>query len=240
VRTVAGVLEDSLSQLLREPIKVTGAGRTDSGVHAAGQVISFSTHTDFPLDRLAVALNATLPPDCAVRDAAMVNEDFSARFSALERTYEYAILNRPQRGALVSRYAYHVTRALDCDALREAGAQLLGEHDFRSFAASGDDGGTVRNVRRLTVESWGDLIRLQVAADSFLHHMVRTVVGTLVACSDEPRPADAIAAILAARDRAAAGPSAPARGLCLAGVRYSGGYDSYAPHPLWRARSLEP
>ena len=188
---MAGTLEAALATLLREPAKITGAGRTDSGVHATGQVVSFSTRNDFPVERLAVALNALLPPDCSVRDAARMENDFSARFSAIERTYEYAILNRPQRSALTSRYACHVARPLDADALRDAGARLLGEHDFRSFASAA-------------------------------------------------RPSDAISAILAGRDRTAAGPTAPAAGLCLAGVRYRNGYDSYAPHPLWQANSLAP
>ena len=240
VRTVAGTLEAALATLLREPAKITGAGRTDSGVHATGQVVSFSTRNDFPVERLAVALNALLPPDCSVRDAARMENDFSARFSAIERTYEYAILNRPQRSALTSRYACHVARPLDADALRDAGARLLGEHDFRSFASAGDGGSTVRVLRALTVERRGDLIRIQLAADGFLHHMVRTIVGTLLQCASAARPSDAISAILAGRDRTAAGPTAPAAGLCLAGVRYRNGYDSYAPHPLWQANSLAP
>ncbi|MBV9028364.1 MAG: tRNA pseudouridine(38-40) synthase TruA [Candidatus Eremiobacteraeota bacterium] len=238
VRTVAGTLESALATLLHEPAKITGAGRTDSGVHATGQVVTFSTASTFPVERLAVALNASLPRDCSVREAVPVETGFSARFSAIERTYEYAILNRPQRSALTSRYAYHVARPLDEGALREAGAPLLGEHDFRSFAATGDGGSTVRVLRGLTVERRGELMRIRLVADSFLHHMVRTIVGTLLQCATDSRPGEAVSAILAARDRRAAGPTAPAAGLCLAGVRYPDGYDSYAPHPLWHAGSL--
>lgn len=237
---MAGTLETALATLLREPAKITGAGRTDAGVHATGQVVSFSTASNFPVERLAVALNASLPGDCSVRDAAAVETGFSARFSAVERIYEYAILNRPQRSALTSRYASHVARPLDEDALRDAGAPLLGEHDFRSFAAAGDGGSTTRVLRGLAVERCGELILIRIVADSFLHHMVRTIVGTLIQCATNARPSDAISALVAARDRRAAGPTARAAGLCLAGVRYPDGYDSYAPHPLWHARSLGP
>ncbi len=235
---MAGVVEGALTRLLHEPIKIVGAGRTDSGVHASGQVISFATGSRFPIERLALALNGCLPPDCSVRDAAGVDDDFSARFSAIERTYEYGIVNAPQRWALGARYACHVARSLQLNAMREAGAQLLGEHDFRAFAGSGDGASSVRIVRHFAVESAGELVRIQIVADGFLHRMVRTIVGTLLECAAGRRAAD-LSAIIASRDRTAAGVTAPARGLCLAGVRYGDGYDSYRPHPLWRTRSLE-
>jgi tRNA pseudouridine38-40 synthase len=228
------VLETALSQLFAEPLKVTSAGRTDSGVHASGQVVSLTTRADFPFERLLLALRAMLPPDCSAREAAVVASGFSARFSARERTYVYAILNRPQPGALLARYAYHVPQRLDLRAMNAAAAHLLGEHDFRSFAAAAPEERTARSVRRLSVEPRGELVRIEIAADGFLHHMVRTVVGTLVECGSGRRPPDEMTAVLAAASRVAAGRTAPAQGLYLAGVRYADGYDSFAEPPILR------
>ena len=164
----------------------------------------------------------------SVRDAAVVSYGFSARFSARERTYVYAILNRPDRSALLARRAYHVYRALDLDAMQEAARALIGTHDFRSFCGTLPDGGnTVRTVRSLTLERRGAFIRVQIAADGFLHRMVRTVVGTLVECGSGRREPASLAAVIAARDRSAAGLTAPAHGLYLAGVKYDDGYDSF-------------
>lgn len=236
VRTVAGELEAVLSRLFDEPIDIAGAGRTDSGVHACGQVISFSTARDFPFERLAVALNSALPPDISVRDASVAGSEFSARFSAVERTYVYAILARHERSALLRTAAYHVWRRLDVDAMLTASQALIGTHDFRSFCGILPENGiTVRTVRALTLERRGDLIRLLISADGFIHRMVRTVVGTLVECGIGRRTPESFSGIVEARDRARAGLTAPAHGLYLAGVRYQDGYDSYAEPPVFRA-----
>ena len=235
VRSIAGVLENALERLLREPVKVTGAGRTDSGVHATGQVVSFSTTRAFPVERLAVALNALLPRDCSVRDAAEVGQEFSARFSARERVYVYAVLNEPGRGALIERFAWHVPRQLDIESMAVAGACLLGEHDFRAFSVPAPEP-AVRNVRRLLIERLERLVRVEIAADGFLHHMVRVIVGTLVECGEGRRHPAEPAAILASADRSAAGITAPPQGLYLAGVRYPDGYDSYAEPPVFAGR----
>jgi tRNA pseudouridine38-40 synthase len=220
-----------LSRLFSEPLKVTAAGRTDSGVHASGQVVSFSTPRQFPGDRLEPALNAILPPDCSVRDVAEVDDRFSARFSALERTYIYSVLNRPQRGALFARYAHHVARPLDLERMRSASRHLVGQHDFRSFCVS-PSATTVRTVKRLEVGRSGDLVRIAISADGFLHHMVRIIVGTLVECGTGRREPDEVAGVLRSGDRPAS-VTAPAQGLCLAGVRYED-YDSFAEPPLYR------
>jgi tRNA pseudouridine38-40 synthase len=234
LRTVAVVLEAALARLFEQRVKLTSAGRTDSGVHASGQVVAFSSEHPFPLERLPVALNALLPHDCAVREVATVGSDFSARFSARERTYVYAVLNRPQRSALTARYACHVARPLDLAAMEAAGACLVGEHDFRAFGTSENLGPTVRSISRLTVEPRGELIRIEIAANGFLHHMVRIIVGTLLECGQGRRPSHEVATILEAGDRSIGGSTAPAQGLCLAGVRYDDGYDSFADHPLFR------
>jgi tRNA pseudouridine38-40 synthase len=235
-RTVAGVLEDALAQLFAHPVKVVGAGRTDSGVHASGQVVSLSTNAPFPFERLLLALRAVLPSDCSVREATIAQPGFSARFSARERTYVYAILNRAAPSALLARYAYHVPQALDLGPMRAAAAHLAGEHDFRSFSASASDAATTRRIARLEVEPCGELIRVEIAAGGFLHHMMRSIVGTLVECGAGRRGPDEMPGILAARDRTAAGSTAPAQGLYLAGVRYPDGYDSFAEPPILRGQ----
>jgi tRNA pseudouridine38-40 synthase len=240
-RTVAGVLEKALSQLFGAPVKVTSAGRTDSGVHASGQVVSVATEAAFPFERLAFALNATLPADCSVRETAIVESGFSARFSALERTYVYAIAPRPQRDALTSRYAWHVPQRLDVDAMRAAAAQVVGDHDFRSFCAVLPVGAdnepltTVRSLYRFTIEPRAGMLRLELAGSGFLHRMARSLVGTVVEVGTGRRSGD-LAAVLAAADRSAAGQIAPAHGLYLAGVRYDDGYDSFSEPPVLAAR----
>jgi tRNA pseudouridine38-40 synthase len=229
VRTVASVLEAALSRLLAERVKLTAAGRTDAGVHASGQVVSFCTASAFPFDRLAAALNSLLPEDLSVRETTVVERGFSARFSARERTYLYAIRNRHARSALLARYAHLVVYPLDLAAMRAAAGYLVGTHDFRSFCGTLPDGGsTLRTVARLEIEPCGELVRIAVTADGFLHHMVRAIVGTLLECGRGRRAPGELRAILAARDRSAGGVNAPACGLYLAGVRFEDGYDSFA------------
>jgi tRNA pseudouridine38-40 synthase len=228
-------LETALSRLFSEPVKVTGAGRTDSGVHATGQVVSLATDARFPFGRLSLALRGLLPRDCSIRDAALVAKDFSARFCAQERTYVYAILNRRDPSALARRYAHHVVQRLDLQAMKEAAEPLLGEHDFRAFATARRSEATVRRLHRVTIERRGEFVQIAVAADGFLHHMVRIVVGTLIECGLARRPAAELASILEGQDRNAAGATAPAHGLYLAGVRYPDGYDSFAEPPILRS-----
>ncbi len=226
-----------MSQLLRESVKISGAGRTDAGVHATGQVISFSTTSSFPFERLVLALNSALPSDVKVRDCAIVPSRFSARFSAGERSYIYAILNRPAPSALLRARAYHVWSPLDDSPMRHAGDELVGEHDFRAFCATLPESGvTVRTVRSATISVCGELLRIEIAADGFLHHMVRTIVGTLVECGRGKRDPNTVGDLLRSRDRAAAGHTAPAHGLYLAGVRYGDGYDSFLEPPVFGRR----
>jgi tRNA pseudouridine38-40 synthase len=226
LRTVAGELERVLSSLFAEPVKIGAAGRTDAGVHASGQVISFRSERAFPVDRLALALNGNLPHDVSVRDAAVVLDGFSARFDAEARTYEYRIINRPMPSALERRFAHHVHRSLDVDLARQAAGALLGEHDFLAFCGVlPARGGTVRQIHALDIERSGDRLVLRITGGGFLHRMVRIAVGTLVEIATGRRdPAD-IPAILASKDRKRAGYTAPACGLSLIGVRY-GDFDS--------------
>jgi tRNA pseudouridine38-40 synthase len=226
LRTVAGELERVLSALFAETVKISAAGRTDAGVHASGQVISFRSERDFPIQRLALALNGNLPHDVSVRQAQIVPEGFSARFDAERRTYEYRIINRPMPSALDRRFAHHVHRPLDVELARTASAALLGEHDFVAFCGVlPERGGTVRQIHSIGIDRTGDRIVVRIAGGGFLHRMVRITVGTLIEIATGRRPPDDIPAILASRDRKRAGYTAPAAGLALVGVRY-GPFDS--------------
>ncbi len=229
LRTVAGALETALARLFGATVKVTAAGRTDAGVHASGQVVSFHAERPFPLDRLALALNANLPDDVIVREARIAPDGFSARFDARERVYDYLILERRWPSALWRTRAWHVPRPVDDALFTAAAAPLLGEHDFVSFCGElPDRGGTVRELRAIALEREDDLLRVTVRGNAFLHRMVRVLVGTLVASATGYREPDFPALALAARDRRAAGPTAPAHGLYLAGVRYDD-FDTYRP-----------
>ncbi|MBC5815086.1 MAG: tRNA pseudouridine(38-40) synthase TruA, partial [Candidatus Eremiobacteraeota bacterium] len=195
-RSVAGELESALSVLFDGPIKITAAGRTDSGVHATGQVISFKSEKNVPIERLALALNNKLPSDLTVRDAAVVDDEFSARFSALERTYVYAVLNRPMPSAITARYAYHFYGSLDLDALNGAAQHFIGERDFRSVCGVlPESGPTIRNVKRLDARREGDFVFISIAADGFLHRMVRNIVGTLLEVGNQRRDGASIPAM---------------------------------------------
>jgi tRNA pseudouridine38-40 synthase len=218
-RTVQGVLEAALRTLLQEDIRVVAAGRTDTGVHAAGQVVHLKTVSAMACDRLKRGLNALLPFDMAVHAAQEVNGRFHARYSATARQYLYRILRRPS--ALRRRYAWHVPYALDTAAMRQACDPLVGCHDFTSFcqAASGADG-AVCAVGRLRWIETDDELHLDIEANRFLHHMVRTIVGTAVDVGRGRWKPAAMADILAAKDRRMAGVTAPAHGLCLVRISY--------------------
>jgi tRNA pseudouridine38-40 synthase len=232
LRTIAGELEAALSRLFHEAVKITAAGRTDAGVHASGQVISFRAERAFPIERLRLALNASTPRDLAVRDAALVADTFSARFDALERVYDYLILNRRFPSALWRTRAWHVPRAIDDERFAAAAAPLLGEHDFITYCGElPERGGTVREVREIALERREDLLRVTVRGNAFLHRMVRVIVGTLVGCATGYRDVAFARRALELRERGAAGATAPAHGLYLAGARYAD-LDTYRPVEL--------
>ncbi len=221
MRTVAGELERALSRLFDRPVKVTCAGRTDAGVHASGQVVSFVSHDAFPIEKLAIALNSALPPDLTARDAALEADGFSARLSALERRYVYDVLNRRDPSAVLRRFAHHEYRPLDLARIRAGAAHLIGEHDFTTFCGVlPERGGTVRTLHAIDLEAEGELVRFELRGAGFLHRMVRVIVGTLLDVGAGRRAPEDVAAMLAARDRRAAGFTAPAQGLCLAEVVY--------------------
>ncbi|HLN46688.1 MAG TPA: tRNA pseudouridine(38-40) synthase TruA [Magnetospirillaceae bacterium] len=222
LRTVAGELERALTTLCGQPVQIVGAGRTDAGVHASGQVVSFETSYEGPLERMPLALTGMLRGEgIAVLRAIGRAPGFSARYDARARTYKYLILNRLSPSPLRERRALFVRAVLDLGLMRAACAPLLGEHDFTSFCAElPERGRPIRTVERLGLERCEDLVELTVTADSFLHQMVRIIVGTLIDIGRGKRAGGAMEAILAARDRVAAGPTAPPHGLYLTHVRY--------------------
>jgi tRNA pseudouridine38-40 synthase len=203
-----------------EPVRITGAGRTDAGVHATGQVIDFRTTSGLGQGELERGVNALLPEDIAVSELEPAEDSFHARFSATGRTYEYRIRNAAVRDPLWTRREHHFPGELDVAAMRAAAAQLVGRHDFGAFA-SGESG--ERTVRRAEWIAEGSVLRFEIEADAFLRGMVRGIVGTLLWAGRGKMATGRVAEVLEARDRALAGPSAPAKGLCLVAVRYGDG-----------------
>lgn len=219
--TIQEAVETALFQLTQETVSVIGAGRTDAGVHALGQVASFRIERTWTPREWMRGLNARLPEDIAVRSVAMVSDDFHARYAALGKLYEYRILNRPERPALDRAYLWHVHKPLDPSAMERAAAHLTGSHDFSSFEGTlTDNEDPVCDLRQLSVAREGDLIRIRAYADRFLKHMVRAVVGTLVEVGHAKRTPESLKTILAAKDRTAAGRTAPPHGLFLVRVDY--------------------
>ncbi len=217
------VLESAAARLARGgSVSTVVAGRTDAGVHAAGQVAELALPAALDAERLRDALNYHMKPHpVAVLRAAPAPDGWSARFSAIRRTYRYAILNRRARPTLDLGRVWHVPAPLDAELMAAGAAPLLGRHDFTSFrAAACQANSPLRTLDRLDVARRGEVIEITAEARSFLHHQVRNMVGTLKLVGDESWRPDRVAAALAARDRAAAGPTAPAAGLCLVSVAY--------------------
>jgi tRNA pseudouridine38-40 synthase len=220
-RTVQGTLEDAVHQLLRERVEVRGAGRTDAGVHAAGQVASLSLQSRIPAIGFLRGMNSLLPADVAIVDSADVPATFEARFSARGKIYRYRIWNHFVRSPLHARTSWHCRRPLDLERMREAAALLCGEHDFRGFRASDcDRRNTVRVIRRFDLAKRGAMIELDVEATAFLKNMVRILVGTLADVGRGKRQLPDVLRALETGDRAAGGVTAPAAGLTLLQVIY--------------------
>ncbi len=237
--TIQGELEKALSIILREEIKVVGAGRTDAGVHALHQVVSFKTGASFEADRLQWSLNCLSPKDIAVKRIEIVDSSFCARRSATSREYEYFILNRSHPSPFLDRYSHFVARRLDLKAMREAAKFLVGTHDFFAFCPTcgGDPtrpetssrrapvrGRAVRTVFELTCRRTDKpvkgLLIIRIRANAFLHNMVRTIVGTLLEVGFGNFTPGVVKEILEGKERTKAGPTAPAKALFLTNISY--------------------
>ena len=219
--TIQSVLERAVSTFLGKPTRVIGSGRTDAGVHAAGQVVNFLSEKESEPYRIQRALNALTPEDITIKEVEIVSDSFDARRDGRARVYEYHILNRSTPSPFYLNRAWHVHDTLDVQAMREAIHCLEGEHDFSSFRAAGCDAAhPVRIIYRASLNQRDELLVFTIEATAFLRHMVRNIVGTLVEVGRGLRASQAFAKLLEARDRTQAGPTAPAHGLFLMEVKY--------------------
>lgn len=223
-RTGTGVqelLEQALSQVADEPVAVVCAGRTDTGVHATGQVVHFDASNERSERGWLLGANTNMPDDIAVTWARPVSDEFHARFSALSRSYRYVILNCLVRSALNRHRAWWVYQRLDAERMHAAAQSIIGKHDFSAFRAAGCQASTAtREITSISVIRDGDKIYLDVTANAFLQHMVRNITGTLVAIGAGDQPVESMAEILDSRDRKQGGVAAPPHGLTLVSVTY--------------------
>ena len=222
--TIEQVLNEKLSALLGEEIVVTGASRTDSGVHSLGNIAIFDTNTRMPAEKISFALNQRLPEDIVVQDSREVPSDWHPRYQNSRKTYEYRILNRTFRmpGRRFDTYFYY--HPLDVEKMQQAAAYLEGEHDFKSFCAVGAQvKTTTRTIYSCNVtRNAGDVITVRVTGNGFLYNMVRIIAGTLIKVGGGELSPEEIPLILEKKDRSAAGPTAPAHGLTMIGIEYEG------------------
>lgn len=220
-------LEEALERLIHTPIRVTGASRTDAGVHALGQRVHFDTASRIPPDKYPFALNTCLPPDIRVLEGKAVSGDFHARFDAKGKRYTYRIHNAPHASALYRNITAHVPYKLDVALMQKALPDLLGTHDFAAFQASGGTAKTtVRTITDVSLAQEGDLLTLTVRGNAFLYNMVRIIAGTMLDIGMGRIPPDAFQKALETGDRLALGITAPACGLELTRVYYDGEADS--------------
>jgi tRNA pseudouridine38-40 synthase len=218
--TIQGELERALSRLTERAANVIGAGRTDAGVHAGGQVIAFDTGWRHTLADLHRALNAVLPDDVAVLDIAQASDDFHPRYQARSREYRYTIYNSKLRHPLHRLYALHVSDPLDAEAMRAAAGCLAGEHDFAAFGQATSGESTVRTLQRVEVGGRAPWIAIDLEANGFLYRMVRSIVGTLMEVGRARISVERFEEILNSRDRGRAEATAAPHGLCLTRVNY--------------------
>lgn len=225
---VEAVINTELSALLGENIVIAGASRTDSGVHAHGNVAVFDTETRIPAEKICYALNQRLPDDIVIQDSFYVADDFHPRHANCTKTYEYTIYNANHPDPLMRRYSYFVYVPLDVEAMKQAATYLVGEHDFASFcSAHAQTLTTVRTIYGIEISSEGSeeyrsagVIRIRIWGNGFLYNMVRIIVGTLVRVGHHMYTPEHVKEILEACDRNTAGPKAPAAGLTLVGIEY--------------------
>ena len=219
--SVQETLETALSRLLGSFTRVTGASRTDAGVHALGQRAHFDADTGIPAEKLPFALNTMLPPDVRVTAGLLVPDTLHARFSVMEKTYTYRIHNAPHASALYRSLTAHVPVALDVSLMHEAAQALVGTHDFAAYCAAGGSAKTtVRTIREIAVRREGDRVTLTVTGNAFLYNMVRIIAGTLIDVGHGKLPPECMKTALTTLNRLDLGVTAPACGLELTEVRY--------------------
>ncbi len=221
LNTIQGTLEARIAKLTGENVTITGAGRTDAGVHARGQVVNFFTESTLSSSAFLKALNALLPDDIVILETAEVEADFHARYRAKAKTYSYTVYNHQIRPVFERPFVYWYRYPLDWQEMVQAAQVIVGTHDFKSFQASGSAVKTTeRTVHSCDITQSGPMIRMTINADGFLYHMVRNIMGTLLLVGTKRVTLAEFQAVIAAKDRKAAGPTAPACGLCLDEVFY--------------------
>ena len=221
VQTVQNVLEEVLTMLCGEPVVTAGSGRTDAGVHALAQTVTFTTNGRIPCANLVRAAASLLPEDIVVVSAEEMPEGFHARFSAQWKTYHYKLLVNEHVNPFMVRYAWQLRQQLNLKAMNEAAELLLGTHDFSAFRSSGSvDTSPIKTIYAAKWQQQGEEILFRISGDGFLYHMARILVGTLLEVGLGRRPAESLPALFDARCRALAGETAPAKGLWLMEVRY--------------------
>lgn len=219
--TVEEIINRELTKFLGENIQVIGASRTDSGVHALANVAVFDTHTKIPADKISFALNQRIPHDITIQKSEEVPLDFHPRYCNSTKTYEYKILNRRFEVPIYRLYTHFVYMPLDVEKMKMAAEYLVGEHDFKSFCSARTQvTDTVRTVYSIQISKIEDIIHIRISGNGFLYNMVRIIVGTLIKVGLTVYPPEHVKEILEAKDRNAAGPKAPAKGLTLIGIRY--------------------
>ncbi len=216
-----GLIEDAIFKATGERVRVTGSGRTDAGVHAAGQVAHFDTSSSVPAERFYMAINAYLPPSVRVLKSEAAAENFHACNSAKKKTYVYSLYVSDVEKPLKERYAVRVDDGIDIEKMRAAAEEFVGEHDFAAYKASGSAAKTtIRTIYALSVESFGEDIKITVCGNGFLYNMVRIVTGTLVAVGRGEIPAEDIKRSLVSGARPKNVKTFPAKGLCLISAEY--------------------
>ncbi len=220
-KTIQNIVEQALKKILQEKIKLIVAGRTDSGVHAISQVANFKSGTKITFEKLRWGLNCLLPEDIKITRITDVPLDFNSRFSAKSKIYRYTILNRKYSSALLSKRVYFFHYPLDIALMRKEAKVLLGKHNFKSFqAADSRLRNPIRTIKRIKIRKAKNLLHVDIEADSFLYNMARNIVGTLLEIGRGKFPKGSMLKILKFKDRSLAGPTLPAKGLCLVKVRY--------------------
>lgn len=219
--TIEQILNEKLSELLKEDIQIIGASRTDAGVHAEGNVAVFDTNTSIPGEKISYALNHLLPEDIVIQESFEVEPDFHPRKCDSIKTYQYRILNRNFNLPVKGRNAYHFYRKLDLDKMREAAAYFVGKHDFKNFCSSHTQAkSTIRIIYSFDIEEEDEEIVLTVSGNGFLYNMVRMLTGTLLDVGTGRMSPDKIPELLAAKERVHSPNTAPARGLTLLDIEY--------------------
>ncbi|MBU0571585.1 MAG: tRNA pseudouridine(38-40) synthase TruA [Candidatus Omnitrophica bacterium] len=220
-KTIQGEIEKAIKKIFGKDHRLHGSSRTDSGVHAAGQVAHFKTSNMIPADKVPAALNSVLPKDIAILKAEYAEKEFHSRFDARSKQYRYRIFCSREKDPFNQRYVWCLSYWLDLSLMKKEAEVLIGRHDFKAFQASDKkERSSTRNILHLDIVKKGSFITINIEADGFLYNMVRNIVGTLVDIGRGHLPPGSMKKILDSRDRTQAGPTAPPEGLCLREVKY--------------------